>query len=177
MPNRDVLSARSAILSFGRISPSAWLAVQFPGDSLLLAFALIAVPFRTLQPIACSVEASPHLASTVEQPARLLNPTAVNGQFSELQVSRTHASGSDTSYELIPGVRWHVAPHVPLATTDNLIGFIVDSTGSVIRCSIRFRASVADSARLIALALRLQFAPARVADQHVPQLFVARLRR
>ena len=144
---------------------------------MLLALALLAVPFRMLQPSACGAEASPHLASTVEQPARLLNPTAVNGRFSELQVSRNHASGIDTSRELIPGVRWHVAPRAPLATTDNLIGFIVDSTGSVIRCSIRFRASVADSARLIALASRLQFTPARIADQHVPQLFVARLRR
>jgi hypothetical protein len=144
---------------------------------LLLTFVLLAVQVRTLQPRACLAEASPHLASTVEQPARPLNPTVVNGQFSELQIARTHASGIDTSHELIPGVRWHVAPRVPLATTDNLIGFIVDSTGAVIRCSIRFRASVADSARLIALASRLQFAPARVADQHVPQLFVARLRR
>jgi len=64
-----------------------------------------------------------------------------------------------------------------LARTDNLVGFLVDSTGVVVRCSIRFRSAVPDSSSIIALVSRLRFIPAQVARRNVSQLFVARLVR
>jgi hypothetical protein len=144
---------------------------------LLFAFSLFAVTWVASQPNRCVASEVPYLASTVERPARLLHTNAADGRLIEVQVYRPASAGVDTSRALIPGVRWRAAPRVALAATDNLVGFLVDSTGAVVSCSIRLRLPVADSTNVIALVSGLRFAPARVAGKNVPQLFVARLRR
>lgn len=144
---------------------------------MLFVFGLLAINTLATQPNRCVAADVPHLASTVERPARLLNPSALERRVSELQVSRVASSDVAAMRELIPGVKWQVTPRVPIADKDNLVGFVVDSTGAVVACSIRFRLPLADSASFVSLLSRLRFTPAQIANENVPQLYVARLRR
>jgi len=139
---------------------------------VLFVFGLLAINTLATQPNRCVAADVPHLASTVERPARLLNPSALERRVSELQVSRVASSDVAAMRELIPGVKWQVT-----ADKDNLVGFVVDSTGAVVACSIRFRLPLADSASFVSLLSRLRFTPAQIANENVPQLYVARLRR
>ena len=144
---------------------------------VLIILALFAFESLATQPNRCIAAEIPHLSSTVERPARLLNPSALDGRFSELPVSRAALPDGNAMRALIPGVKWQARPRVSLAANDNLVGFVVDSTGVVVACSIRFRLPLADSASLITLLSGLRFTPAQIANENVPQLYVARLRR
>ncbi len=140
-----------------------------------LVVTLFAIELFTSPPGQCIAAESMQLASTVERPARLLNPAVIGGRLVELQVSRPASPSEVAMRPLLPELKWRVTSPDVLTPSENLVGFVVDSTGAVVTCSIRFRQPVADSAPLTALLSRLRFAPAQVAKRRVPQLFVARL--
>ncbi len=144
---------------------------------MLFVLGLFAINTLATQPNRCVAAEVPHRASTVERPARLLNSSALDGRFSELQVSRAAPSDVAAMRQLIPGVKWQATPRIPIADNDNLVGFVVDRTGVVVACSIRLRLPLSDSASVVSLISRLRFSPAQIANENVAQLYVARLRR
>ncbi len=127
------------------------------------------------QPPPCAVSPDLRSASTVESPARLLNPELVRGRFAELTVHSRTATRDDSVVARSLGINVQVDSPASIIPSDNLIAFVVDTSGAVVRCSIRVHQPVADSTALFDVAARLRFSPARIAHRRVPQLFVARL--
>ncbi len=142
---------------------------------MLTSLALLALLQGVVPTTPCIVAPNPHSSSTVESPARLLNPELARGRFAELTVQLGSATRLDSMHARSLGIETVAIPNSPISLSDNHIAFVVDSSGAVVRCSMRLRRPVADSAALFDVAARLRFAPARIAYQRVPQLFVARL--
>lgn len=142
---------------------------------MLLSLALLTLLPGAEQRSGCAVAPDPYRASAVERPARLLNQALARGQFVELKQYATTATRYDSMAAQALGIQVRDVPPAVLASGDNLIAFVVDTAGAVVRCSIRFRLAVEDSAALIDRASRLRFSPARLATRPVPQLYVARL--